>query len=140
LSFHGAFEPGATESYNTPFLGSPTLPQTAELGSMWELGGAFTFPWAVMGYDGSLALGAQERSIQADRWTVMGFDADQFFSRGDLGEIAALSGLEFQRDDQLELSLCFYQDLVRGFRTEGKLAYTIQSMGDAFTVAGQINY
>jgi hypothetical protein len=140
LSFHGAVEPGASETYVAPFFGQPAGNQTAELGSQWELGGAFTFPFTLMEHSGALAIGVAERSIQADSWTYNGTEVHSMFSEADLGQFAALGGLQFQRDDQLAITVDFFQDLAGGFETKGTLGYTLQSMGDAFSVAGQFSY
>jgi hypothetical protein len=48
--------------------------------------------------------------------------------------------LEFKRDDRLELSLIACQDLPRGFETRGKLAYTMDALGDQLSLSGQFLY
>jgi len=141
LSFHASYMPSATETYTLPYLGTTwVVPQSAVLGAAVELGGAYTFPWQVVGRQGALALGVTGSSVEADRWTVDGFDMGGYFSGSNLGEIAALGGLEFKRDDRLELSLIACQDLPRGFETRGKLAYTMDALGDQLSLSGQFLY
>jgi hypothetical protein len=141
LSFHASYEPSATETTDRPFFGiSGFGAQNAVLGAEAELGGAYTFPWLVLERPGALVLGLMGRSVEADRWTWGGMDVSGFFSGSDLAEIAALGGLEFKRDDRLELSVTACQDLPRGLESRGKLAYTMDAMGDQVSISGQFLY
>jgi hypothetical protein len=141
LAFHGAYSPGGTEQYNEDDgSGGPVMNQVAVHGDAYELGGTCTWPWRVAGQSGSMALGIQGRSVEADRWTTDGFDEGSQMDPIDRSQFAALTLMKFERDDQLEFSLEAFQDLPGGFQTSGKVSYAMESFGDQWAISGQFYY
>lgn len=141
LSFHGAFSPGAAERYALDNAsGGPLQDQVLTHGDLVELGGAYTFPWVLVGRSGALALGLTGRSQAVDQWTTNGVSQAPLLPHVYHTAFEAASGLKFERDDQLEFSLEAFQDLPGGFETGGSLSYTLEAFGDRFTVAGQFLY
>jgi hypothetical protein len=141
LSFHGAYSPGVTERLRHEFFGAD-YDHVLSKGDRFELGGGYTFPWALRGRDGSLVLGAQFSSTQASHWTINGIDVVQtvYPSPIDQARLTAHMQTRFVRDDAMELSLQAFQDLPGGFRTGGKFAYVSEVYGDAFRLSGQFYY
>lgn len=138
-SFHASFSPGVTERVKAPWNGI-LLDHVFIRGDETEVGGDYTFPWALNGHKGALLLGCQVRSIGAARWTAAGVDMTQFYAPDDLGAVIAHTDARFIRDDQIEVSLQAIQSVGQGFRTGGRLSYVSGVQGDAFRVSGQFFY
>ncbi|HXC64192.1 MAG TPA: hypothetical protein VNZ67_07525, partial [bacterium] len=141
LAFHGSYSPGGTEQYNEDNgSGGPPMHQVAVHGDAYELGGSWTWPWQVAGQSGSLALGLMGRSVQPDRWTTDGTDTGASLTPIERSQFAALTLLKFERDDQLEISLEAFQDLPGGLESSGKFSYSMETLGDQWSISGQLYY
>jgi hypothetical protein len=140
VSLHAGYMPSALETFTRHDLGFQENHAITH-GEEGEAGVGYTIPWVLASHDGALILGGLVRSVAPVRWQINGqdvaFDSNQ---KVDRGRVAAWGGLKFIQDNQLELSVEAQQLLPGGFRTGGKLSYTMESDGDSFGISGQLYY
>lgn len=139
LSFYGEFSPGVTERF-TYDQGFGIDQYALTRGDLSQAGLGFTIPWNVLNRDGAVVLEASGRSENADRYLVDGIDMAPYYSRIDRPFLGAQTGIQFVRDDSLELAVDALQDLPGGFETGGRLAYRVGLLGDQLSLSGRLVY
>lgn len=139
LSAFGEFSPGVTERFNYDSGGS--INQYAlTRGDLAQAGVGITIPWNVLDRDGAVVLEALGRSENASRYLVNGNDVSGGFTKIQANFLGAQTGIQFVRDDSLELAVDALQDLPGGFETGGRLAYRSGLLGDQLSLSGRLVY
>lgn len=139
LSGFAEYSPGVTERF-TYDLGFGIEHYALTRGDLTRAGVAMTIPWNVLNRDGAVVLEASGRSENASRYTIDGIDVAPFYSRIERPFLSAQTGIQFSRDDSLELAVDALQDLPGGFETGGRLAYRSGLLGDQFSLSGRLVY
>jgi hypothetical protein len=139
LSAFGEYSLGVTEAFNET-SGAVVDKVVLNRGNVARAGVGITIPWNVLRRDGAVVLEAIGRSEDASRYTIDGIDRAPYYSKIDRPFLQAQTGIQFYRDDSLELAVDAMQTLPGGFETGGRLSYRSGLLGDQLAVSGRLVY
>ena len=150
LSYHAQYSPGATESLYLPGAASSTLLFQADHGQELQLGAAYTFPWSVSEQLGAASLGVSLISREPGRYLINGVDQRPIISKAAYARFRGYTGINLEREDQLQLSLGFRQNLYNtadrhgaflgGVDAGGSVSYSLKPDGWVFNASGGFYY